>query len=311
MRNKNSNIESLKDIFNLDFDSNTILKQSDLDNYKNNLLFKDSFPLSDDEVIYNIAYFDNIIDNDQKCKVDKEDNCPTNGYHLQVRRNPENLLLSFYYLRCKKVAKLTAMKEKQKNILFSSYPLTKNFIDIHSEKTTTKSKNDFLKIFFDIWKTKSNKGIYIYGTPGVGKTYLFKMISSKIVVSSDDVKIGLIFIPDMVETIKSSFSKPSSNLNKMNDAIKNADFLFLDDIGAEFASDWFYSNNFLSMLNLRIESNKPTFFNSNLSLKEYENKIANSLKSYDKKVIASRVVDRIRRLVGNNILQITDEKYGI
>ncbi|MDE5545017.1 MAG: AAA family ATPase [Malacoplasma sp.] len=278
-----------------------------------NDLFKNCLPLSEKEIFDNLGFLQSVIDEDTACKLEKKDYCPFNGYHLLAKRNSKTQILVFYYSKCEKVKSQTLIKEKQNNYLYNSYAFANEFIDIHSEKTTSVSKNNFLKLFFEEWKSESKKGIYIYGKPGVGKTFLFKMLANKIITSKakKDFKVALIFLPDMVEAIKESFSKDKSdNFKKIIYAANNADFVFFDDIGSEYASDWFYANYFLVILNNRISNKKATFFNSNLSINEYENKIISLLKSSDKKIAAKRITDRIKRLVGSNFLLIEDKNYA-
>lgn len=312
MKSKKSDVESLVDLLNVfdenNFYQNILLSKSQVENYKNNTLFSECFPLTDDEVAYNVAFLDNIIKDDQNCKLESKYVCPTNGYHLQVRRNSNNLL-SFYYQKCQKVLDLMQMKDNEKNVLYSSYPISKEILDeFLSEGKTSLSKNEFLRKFKTICEDEKKLGIYIHGKPGVGKTFLFKFLLNKLILSTPK-KVAIIFMPDLVEIIKSSFSnKQSSKLEKINNAIKNADILFFDDVGSEFASDWFYSNYFLSILNVRIESKKLTFFSSNLTLNQYSKKIADSVKMSYRKIIASRVIDRIRRLIKDEH-EITDKRY--
>lgn len=283
-----------------------------IENFKNNHLFTNCLPLSEKEILDNIGFLQSVIDEDNACKIEKSNYCPFNGYHLHAKRNKKTNLLIFYYSKCEKVKSQTLIKEKQKNYLYNSYSFNNEYIDIHSEKTTSVSKNNFLKLFFEEWKLKSKKGIYIYGKPGVGKTFLFKMLANKIITSKtdNDYKVALIFLPEMVEVIKESFSNDKSvNFKKIIYAANNADFVFFDDIGSEYASDWFYSNYFLVILNNRISNKKATFFNSNLSIDQYEKKIISLLKSSDKKIAAKRITDRIKRLVGDNFLLIEDKNY--
>ncbi|MDE5949303.1 MAG: AAA family ATPase [Malacoplasma sp.] len=281
--------------------------------FRDNHLFANCLPLTDEDIFDNLGFLQSVIDEDVACKLEKKDYCPFNGYHLLAKRNSKTNLLVFYYSKCEKVRSQTLIKEKQKNYLYNSYAFNNDFKDIHSEKTTSISKNNFLKVFFEEWKSESKKGIYIYGKPGVGKTFLFKMLANKIITSKaeKDFKVALIFLPDMVEAIKESFSNDrSDNFKKIIYAANNADFVFFDDIGSEYASDWFYSNYFLVILNNRISNKKATFFNSNLSIDEYERKIISLLKSSDKKIAAKRITDRIKRLVGNNFLLIEDKNYA-
>jgi primosomal protein DnaI len=90
--------------------------------------------------------------------------------------------------------------------------------------------------------------------------------------------------------------------------MKFADVLFLDDIGAEDTSVWFYNNYLLVVLNYRMQNNKPTFFNSNLSLEMFGRKL---MVLMHKSINADRLVERIKALTRNTEFEIkgTNKRY--
>lgn len=277
---------------------------------RNNELFKNCKPLSEKDITSNIVQLQKIEKEDRECKLSSEDVCPFDGYHLSVYRNIETNFLEFNYRVCKKLEQQILYRENNKKFLYNSYALLKQFPILEHEKETSNSKNVFLKNFLDIWNNNLKHGLYIYGKQGVGKTHLFKLICNKIITSKKTQKtVALINLVDLVETVKTTFSnKNNPKYLKLMQAINQADYLFLDDLGAEFATDWFYSNNLLNILDNRLATNKPTFFNSNLDLNGYHKRILKNCKNKDNDV-ARRIIVRIERLVQNKIIEIKDPKF--
>ena len=79
------------------------------------------------------------------------------------------------------------------------------------------------------------------------------------------------------------------------DAVKTADILILDDIGAEQSTSWIRDEVLQVILQYRMLEELPTFFTSNYSFKDLEAKLAN-IKGSDETWQAKRVMERIRYL---------------
>ena len=143
-------------------------------------------------------------------------------------------------------------------------------------------------------------GIYIYGEMGIGKTYSSIAFANEL--ANQNKTIAFIFVPEMVLKLKEGFKQNSEIdnfdfINKMRDA----DFLFLDDLGAEETNLWFYNEYLLIVLNHRMQHQKPTFFNSNLSINEFEKKLTILM---HRSLNARRLVERIRTLTKNESYEI-------
>ena len=72
----------------------------------------------------------------------------------------------------------------------------------------------------------------------------------------------------------------------------NVEILLLDDIGAEYLTEWSRDEILEPILNYRMENNLATFFTSNYSIDELEKHFSlggNSLRS-------RRILDRIKTL---------------
>ena len=74
--------------------------------------------------------------------------------------------------------------------------------------------------------------------------------------------------------------------------LENVDLLLLDDIGAEKVSEWSRDEILGTILQSRMNNYKTTFFTSNYTIDELEDKLSNKTD----KVAAARVVERIKVL---------------
>ena len=112
-------------------------------------------------------------------------------------------------------------------------------------------------------------------------------------LSKKNVDIVAVYYPEMLRSLKDAFDEGtfSSRINRL----KKCDVLLLDDIGAESVTAWGRDEILGTILQYRMDEKLPTFFTSNLSLKELEVHLA-STKNGDEKVKARRIIERIKQL---------------
>lgn len=302
-------IKNLKDIQffkDIDFSQNGNLpkfNQNEIDFYKSYKPFV-ALNLSNKEIKENIIYLDEIVKVNDECL--KIDNFCANqtGYHLNVKR--VNSKIFFFAAPCNKMIEVYKKIDYKKNFLYNYY----QFSDISNARlnsdnlgnSASKTKSLILEFFRKSLDLKNINSCYIYGKCGVGKTFLSLAFANEI-ADILNKKVCFVYMPDFVNVLKSGFNNASDS-KKGNDIyshMKEADILFIDDFGAEYATEWFYSNYLLNVLNIRMSEKKPIIFNSNFSLIEQSNKMLARFKSNDKNMIVDRIVDRIKILMGDNI----------
>ena len=167
-------------------------------------------------------------------------------------------------------------------------------IDFDSLGKFEKDENRRLLIskFAKILNNQSNKGLYIYGDLGVGKTFILKKLAKKVAEAGKIV--SYINLPNLVMKIKSTFGAIGISQEEIYNTLFKADVLFLDDIGAERIAHWFRDDFLFVLLNARMESNKLTFFSSNYSMNELTKKEAKITGGRDAQYDnAKRLVSRI------------------
>lgn len=150
-------------------------------------------------------------------------------------------------------------------------------------------------------KMDLSKGVFASGTPGTGKTHLFAAMFKKTVLDMKpdagiiDGRIKnrhpvyfdftypseyyesdfplFINVPELLLSIKSTFGQREGSTEKdIIEKYASAPVLFLDDLGAEYSSDWAVGVMFL-LADRRYNSKLLTHISSNLSLEELSGRL--------------------------------------
>lgn len=136
------------------------------------------------------------------------------------------------------------------------------------------------------------KGLFLTGPFGVGKTYLLGAIANEL--QKLHISSTLIYMPEFVREIREAI-KNNTVQEKIN-VFKQADVLMLDDIGAETLSAWFRDEVLGSILQFRMMERLPVFFTSNYTMKQLEQILATSTKNGVEEVKAGRIMERIKQV---------------
>lgn len=138
-----------------------------------------------------------------------------------------------------------------------------------------------------------HKGLYLEGSFGVGKTYLLGALANAL--AEKGFSTTLVHFPSFAVKMKSSIS--SNSTGELIDAVKKAPILMLDDIGADQMSSWFRDDVLGVILQYRMQEELPTFFSSNLSLKQLEEEyLTVNSRGEAEPLKAKRIMERIRFL---------------
>ena len=156
----------------------------------------------------------------------------------------------------------------------------------------------WLKNFYDTYQNNPHqKGLYLTGSFGCGKTYLICAMLNEL--SKKGADITVVYYPELLRSLKETFSLKEKNLEsdfsvRMN-RLKKCSILFIDDIGAESVTPWARDEILATILQYRMDASLPTFFTSNLNLVELEIHLSSTKGEVDK-VKARRLIERIKQL---------------
>lgn len=137
-----------------------------------------------------------------------------------------------------------------------------------------------------------HKGLYLQGSFGVGKTYLLGALAHEL--AKKGYQSTLVYFPTFAVEMKQAIK--TEQVGPKLEEIKKAQVLMLDDIGADSMSAWIRDEVLGVILQYRMQEQLPTFFSSNLSMKELENHLTYSSRGDDEPLKAMRIMERVRYL---------------
>ena len=197
--------------------------------------------------------------------------------------------LVFEYKMCRFKKNILKKEKSLKNIKNFNTP------DFYKEASISKiyktDKNRFEVInwlldFLDNYK-EGDKGLYLHGNFGSGKTYLIAATLNEL--SKKGYKTSIIFWPEFIRDMFSDEFKESLNY------VKNVDLLLIDDLGAENLTAYNRDEILCPILQYRMDNKLTTFITSNLDMKELANHLSTS-KNGVEEIKEGRIVSRIEQL---------------
>ena len=251
--------------------------------------------IKEDTAIKNTSKLKNICEQLKACK-----NCKSlleckneiNGFVLYPEVHDNSLIFS--YVACKYKKKFIKDNSYLDNIY--SFDIPKEIIGAKMKDIYTDDKNrietiKWLKDFILNYNVDENKkGLYLHGNFGCGKTYLVAACFNEL--AKRGIKSAIIYWPEYLRSLKASFD---SDYEEKFDKIKEVELLLIDDIGAENTTAWGRDEILGPILQYRMLEHLPTFFTSNLSLKDLETHFSITSRNVDV-IKARRIMERIKEL---------------
>lgn len=199
----------------------------------------------------------------------------------------------------RKTPQLQSLEEEKKYLeKYKIMALPKNFhkadftaISSTIQKESTSYK-EITKILFNFDKNEE-KGIYLYGDLGVGKSFLSACVTNK--AAKNGTAVAFIHIPTFINELKLSFGN-SSEIEYKLDTMKRIPLLVLDDLGAEPITSWSRDEILLTILNDRLENNNKTIITGNYKPEHLVTAYSMDTKGVVEEIRARRLVDRILAL---------------
>ncbi len=215
------------------------------------------------------------------------------GFCYTPKVNKETI--DFSYVSCRYENRFLEDTKYQQYVTLFDIP--KEIKNASLKEIYTDDKNrlpiiKFIKKFIDEYKKgNKQKGLYLSGSFGSGKTYLLAALFNEL--AKQKVNSIIVYFPEFLRKLKSSFNE--NNYEERFDLIKKVDLLLIDDIGAENLTPWGRDEVLGVILQYRMDENLPTFFTSNLTIEELEKHLSCTSSGIDK-VKARRIVERIKQL---------------
>lgn len=206
-----------------------------------------------------------------------------------------NGLLTPVLKACRYQAKQNKETGHMKNYVVNDLAASFHSVKIEDIQIRGESKEYFdalLKIV-EWLKNPKEQGFYLYGSVGVGKTYIAACASN--FFARKGKSVAFVNVPEWISRMKGLFNDMDA-MNKEIGKIKRADFVVLDDIGAESVTPWVRDELLFPILNKRMEEKRMTWFTSNEDFKSLENHFRNTKQNDQEEMKAVRILERVRTL---------------
>lgn len=248
-----------------------------------------SLKLTDEEIKRNLSSLEdtlNELDNCKKCPGLANCKNHLSGYVYYPQKTESKV--TFNYIPCKHLKKYEEdMQNKDVNMALKSARMK----DIDpDDKNRFKLIKWITKFFHDYDETKINKGLYLHGSFGSGKTFIIAALFNEL-KDKKKANYEIVYFPELLRNLKDNFNLLDSKVRYYS----NVELLLIDDIGAEKVTDWGRDEILGTILQSRMNNHLTTFFTSNLTIEELEKHLSLSKDSQDV-VKARRIIERIKQL---------------
>ncbi len=223
------------------------------------------------------------------------------GYYPNLKNDE---LLNVVYQPCKKAREYNEKTKHLDNYLLNDLPKHMESISFSDIELVGEDRAYGEAYNKCVDASNDNKGLYIYGTMGSGKTYLAICAANEHARNGE--KVAFIHYPSFcLKMANNAFSDESEDI--INSAMR-ANFLVIDDIGAESVTEYNRDQILLPLLNHRYENNKCTWFTSNVDLDNLLKHFTTSSKGLEDEMKALRILERITHMAESILLATKDRR---
>lgn len=259
-----------------------------------NLLGPDS-EITKEQYERNKIWIEQIREAQKLCEACKGTDCPQfnkgympifdcfcGNYSMSLLRCPHNELVKH---------KGEARKLQQEAHIPHRYE-TLTFPDLKKMELSPQNRAVAIELLQLSKRPKSSEGVYLYGTPGVGKTLLISILGNTLLKAGKKV-----LFCNTAELLNQLRQRIKSDWNEELARYQNVPCLILDDVGVAKMTEWGLEQVF-RLLDARYEEGRQTFFTSNYSLKQLQEKLLGSDQFEEAQVLRliSRMAGMTRQL---------------
>lgn len=255
--------------------------------------------LSDSFVNDNLSLFKRVLESRNLCA-----NCKGINQCRQ-RKSGERLSLIYDQVlieeieRCEYGSSIHSRTVLSQSYLYCDIPESLMDLDMDNIIPNDNQKQLFNELF-DIYEGKRNKGLFISGELGTGKSYNCTALANSLVKKGK--KVAYVKASSFFNDLKSLYSNTNEGIESTINKIKYADYLFLDDLGSEAVSEFVRDDILFRVLDYRMENKKTTIFISNYTkeglFKHYQHDRKDNMNTMN----ATRLMERINILSDDYVL---------
>lgn len=200
----------------------------------------------------------------------------------------ESHFLSERFVSCNYLKEMDKKVGHKKNYRLSHLSNDEVLIDLYQFDLSKESQAYLIAYQKMLMSLNSDKGIYLYGQPGVGKSYM--MIGACNVYAKNGMQVSYVNVPRLIQDLKQSMAEIEYRQQVLSH-LRHSDVLFMDDMGSEWQSVWTRDEIIFPILEFRMTHHKKTYFSSNYTLEELQNQY-----QINDRVASLRLVERIKAL---------------
>ena len=257
--------------------------------------------LSDDFIERHIGTLKRVYDSRKKCIGCK-------GLYMCSQSRPgERLSLSYDGILIREVEhcgyekKKEAKKDFLDSFVYSDIPETLSDLDLDNIGLEDASLQGLFIEVSDILDGKRDKGLYISGDLGVGKTYMCIALANSLVKKGK--KTAFVKVSDFINELRRIVVTDTQRYDELMRKLKDCEYLILDDIGSESVSSFSRDDILFPILDYRMEHKLITLFTSNLNKSDLLKYYAYDKSNKSELMRAKRLTERIDILTDAYVLQ--------
>lgn len=251
--------------------------------------------LTENDILNNLvplSIYKEVMDICGNCNGKK---CDSQTENMTVSLNIDNGKVKVNYVECEKANRLSP---RNFEVMYYSDNGEEVYLSENRSKLFT-LMNNYLENYDG---SKYNKGLYIYGGYGTGKSFMAYKFAQQLTLKG--IKVLFVYYPDLVRHIKSLIG--TSEMEKLINKLKTVEVLFLDDLGAENNTAFVRDDILSPILQYRMNNELSLFITSNCNLEGLLEHFSETSNESDKNK-ASRIIDRIRFL--STPVELKDKNY--
>lgn len=191
---------------------------------------------------------------------------------------------------CEYAVKKLKKDNLSKSYLYCDVPESIIDVDLNNVNYTKDQEQLYLRLAAILHK-KTDKGLYVVGDLGLGKTYLCAALANSLVKNGE--RVAFVKISNFFNEIKSYIGSRNELLDININKLLKADYLFLDDIGSEAVSEFVRDDILFRILDYRLENKLTTIFTSNLNKDDLMKHYTYDRKDNSNMMNAKRLMERI------------------
>lgn len=243
--------------------------------------------LKDYRVLYENNYIENIATAYSRCNCG-EANKIWKRYDEFIEKEK---LREFNLKQIAKLFQNNNLGKRQLNSTFENYKITNK-----NKKAYDNAKKYANKLI----NRATDKGLFITGTYGVGKTYLASCIANEVIKNKITVVFGTLI--QLLDCIKDTYKDSDMSDKEYLNLYSSVDLLIIDDLGKEKPTEWVLEKLFL-IVNNRYNNYLPIIITTNYNRNQLRERLCVN-KNYS---MVDSIISRLYEMCGG--IEIKDEDH--